>query len=68
MSSDEALSYMVENDYCNPHQLIRDERKMRLRRQFFSEYLSKCEVFLVNTINSAEVTQNRIREILSGVK
>jgi len=68
MSSDEALSYIVKNDYCNPHQLIRDERKMRLRRQFFSEYLSKCDVFLVNTVNSAEVTQNRIREIFFGVK
>jgi hypothetical protein len=64
LSFDEALDYIVKNDYCNPHQLIRDERKMKLRKQFYSEYLSKCEVYLVNTINKAESTQDHIREIL----
>ena len=64
LSFDEALDYIVKNDYCNPHQLIRDDWKMKIRKQFYSEYLSKCEVYLVNTIKKAESTQDCIREIL----
>lgn len=32
---DEALEFMLENDFCNPHQLVRDERKLQIRSTFF---------------------------------
>ena len=64
LSTDEAVDYLVKNDFCNPHQMVRDERKMRIRTQFFRDYLSKCKVFLVNTVNRAEETQKLIREAL----
>ena len=64
LSIDEAMDYIVRNDFCNPHQMIRDDRKMELRRRFFSEYLSKCRVFLVNTTQKAEDTQGMIRRII----
>jgi hypothetical protein len=44
--------------------MIRDERKLRIRTDFFREYLSKCQVFLINTINKAEDTQKLIRKTL----
>lgn len=64
MEADEALSYLEEHDFCNPHQLIRDERRTSLRREFFRTYLSECEVYMVNTTCSATETQEHIRSVL----
>ncbi len=66
LNVDEALNYLEANDFCNPHQLIRDDRSISLRREFFREYLSQCSVFMVNTICPAKETQERIRQIVSG--
>ena len=66
MKTEEALDYLVENDFCNPHQLIKDERSINSRTEFFREYLSQCDVFLVNTTLSAKDTRDRIREIIRG--
>lgn len=65
MEPEDALAYLKEHDYCNPHQLIRDERKMALRERFFRRYLSECEIFMVNTTGTAEQTQASIREVLA---
>jgi len=67
MSSEEALDYLVSHDFCNPHQLVRDERRMRNRTEFFRKYLSECDVLMVNTTCPAEETQERIREALSSL-
>ncbi len=64
MDPEDALAYLKEHDYCNPHQLLRDERRMGLREQFFRRYLTGCQVFMVNTTGTAEETQASIREIL----
>ncbi len=64
LSLDEAMDYMAANDFCNPHQMIRNERKIALRKRFFREYLSKCKVFMVNTVKSPEETQEMIRAIV----
>lgn len=64
LTSAEALEYIVRNDFCNPHQMVRDERKLKLRTDFFREYLSKCQVYLVNTVCTAEETQEHIRALL----
>ena len=47
------------------HQLVRDERKISLRRRFFRDYLEHCEVHLVNTVRPPEETQAIIRGIVS---
>ncbi|NLL95449.1 MAG: hypothetical protein GX224_06850 [Thermoplasmatales archaeon] len=65
LTAGEALDYLVEHDFCNPHQMVRDERKLRIRTEFFREFLGKCEVHMVNTITPPMETQDRIREILS---
>lgn len=64
MGTQEALDYLVANDFCNPHQMIRDEARMRVRTEFFRRYLDECEVYMVNTVCPATETQNRIRTVL----
>jgi hypothetical protein len=63
LNPDEALDYMVENDFCNPHQLIRDERKFKLRTEFFRELFSKQDVYLLNTIETPQESLDRLKNI-----
>jgi adenylate kinase family enzyme len=63
LNPDEALDYMLENDFCNPHQLIRDERKLKLRTDFFKELFSKQDVYLLNTVETPEESLDRIKKI-----
>ncbi len=67
METEEALDYLVRNDFCNPHQLVRDDRRIRARVSFFRQYLSMCDVLMVNTTCPAEETQERIRKALSSL-
>jgi hypothetical protein len=64
MSAKEGLAYLVKNDFCNPHLLVRDARKTELRKEFFRRFLSKADVFLVNTRQSPQESQQAIRQIL----
>jgi ATP-dependent phosphoenolpyruvate carboxykinase len=64
LSTDEALQYMTKNDFCNPHQLVKDRRKLKLRMEFFRRYFEQTNVYLVNTIASPQETQQKIRETL----
>jgi hypothetical protein len=66
LSADDALRYIVALDFCNPHQLVRDERKMRLRKDFFRRYFEQTEVYLVNTTGTPQETQAEIRKVLSA--
>ncbi len=65
LDTDEALQYMISNDFCNQHQLVRDDRKFELRKEFFRKFFSQTDVYLVNTIGTPQETQAKIREILS---
>lgn len=67
LGTDEALSYLVGHDFCNPHQLVRGEKDVALRREFFRRFLSECTVFMVNTVCTAEETQERIRRLIGEV-
>ena len=64
LDTDDALGYLKEHDFCNPHQLVRDERHIAIRTEFFRRYLESCRVYMVNTICTATETQDRIRAIL----
>jgi hypothetical protein len=65
LSDEQALEYMLSNEFCNPHQLVKDSRKLELRRDFFLRYFKQTSVHLVNTIATPEETQQKIREIVS---
>ncbi|MGZ7067719.1 MAG: hypothetical protein ACXVHT_05430 [Methanobacterium sp.] len=60
----EALDYMLKADFCNPHQLIRDERKLKLRLNFFRELFSKTDVYILNTIETLEESLGRIENVI----
>ncbi|MEM3766668.1 MAG: aldolase, partial [Candidatus Bathyarchaeia archaeon] len=40
LSPEEASRYIESVDFCNPHMLVKDERKTNLRKQFFKELFS----------------------------
>jgi hypothetical protein len=61
---DGALRYMLEHDFCNPHQLVRDDRKLESRTNFFQKLFEQTDVYLVNTTGSPQETQEAIRRLL----
>jgi hypothetical protein len=65
LNPDEATRYLVAHDFCNPHQLVRDERKLQLRTNFFRRYFEQTEVYLVNTTGTPQETQAEIRSLLA---
>jgi hypothetical protein len=67
LDAEEALAYLVEHDFCNPHQMVRDERKLKLRSDFFRRMLQDRDIHLINTAAAAEETQALIRRAI-GVK
>jgi len=64
---EEAMEYLVANDFCNPHQLVRDRRKLRLRTEFYRRLLEKCRIHMVNTIGTPKETQRVIRREVLGL-
>jgi hypothetical protein len=63
---DEGLEYLLANDFCNPHQLVKDERKMKLRKDFFKKLIDQTEVYLVNTVKPPIETHTAIVKLISA--
>ncbi len=66
IDSDEGLDYLLANDFCNPHQLVRDKRKMELRKGFFNGLMDQTDVYLVNTVKPPIETHRAIVELISA--
>jgi len=66
LTEKEALQYLLANNFCNPHQLVTDQRKLELRKNFFHQYFQQTNIHMVNTISSPQETQRRIREIIKA--
>ncbi len=64
LTAEDALEYLLANSFCNPHLLVKDNRKTELRKSFFSRYLKQTEIYLVNTTTPPQETQKKIREII----
>ncbi len=60
---EDAVNFMVEKDFCNPHQLVRNNRKFNLRKNFFKELFSKLDVYLLNTVETPDESLNRIKDL-----
>jgi len=58
----EAVKYMETVDFCNPHLLVKDSRKNYLRRQFFQDFFSHLEIYLMNTTFPVIETHRAIKE------
>lgn len=63
LSAKEGLAYLKEHGYANPHLLVKDEQKMKLREDFFKEYLSRTDVYLFNNILPLAESHEKLREI-----
>jgi len=64
LSPEEATRYIERVGFCNPHMLVKDERKMDLRRQFFKELFTPLETYVVNTSAPVLEAHQTIKEIL----
>jgi len=65
LEAEEALDFMLEKDFCNPHQLVHDERKLNIRKNFFQELFTDVEVYLLNTMETPEESLERIKHLLN---
>ena len=65
MNVEQALQYLLEHNFCNPHQLVKDNRKIAVRTNFFRNLFQQTDVYLVNTTASPHETQDEIRKVLS---
>jgi len=66
LSTDEALALFLHQQYFNPHLLVNDSYKMKIREQFLSALLDRTTVYEVNTTGTPEATQRLIRS-LAGI-
>lgn len=64
MDVKEALSYLLDHNFCNPHMLICDERKTRLRTKFFKEYFERTDIYMLNTIEKPEESLDRLKALI----
>ena len=59
-----ALGVLEENYYFNPHLLVKNDFKRRLRTQFFCQLLAGTRVYEVNTRGTPQESQKAIAELL----
>jgi hypothetical protein len=64
LEEEETLRFLEENGYFNPHLLIRNEFKAKLRSGFFEALLERACTYQVNTTGTPEETQKAIRDTL----
>ena len=64
LDPDDALAYIKADDLCNPHQIVRSERKAKMRETFFKKFFGNSVVNLINTTATPEETQKVIRNIV----
>jgi hypothetical protein len=63
----DALKILEDNDYFNPHFLVKNEIKRNLRSGFFEALLSRTKVYQINTIGTPVESQEIIKKI-AGLK
>lgn len=64
LDAKEALDILENNDYFNPHLLVKDDFKRKLRNGFFEALLAGTKAYEVNTIGTPEESQEIIRKIV----
>ncbi len=67
LSPEEASCYIESVDFCNPHMLVKDERKTNLRKQFFKELFNSLEIYIVNTATPIIQSHKAIKEEILGL-
>jgi len=63
-----AIRFMLENGFCNPHYLTRNNVKMNMRKKFFLELFSRVPVYLLNTIETPKQSLARLKKIVKELE
>ncbi len=61
---EEALEFITDNNFCNPHQLVTDVRKQDIRKKFFKKLYDRTNVYLINTTASIKENLEQIKDIV----
>lgn len=64
LDPDTGLKLFAENNYFNPHLLVKNPFKDRIRNRYVSDLLSRTTVYQVNTTGTPEETQKMIRSLV----
>lgn len=64
LKSAEAVDFMLRNDFCNPHQLVRTKEKLEKRKSFFAELFTRAPVYLLNTIETPRESLARLKKLM----
>ncbi len=59
-----AILFMLKNNFCNPHQLVKTKAKLAKRKNFFLELFSRAPVYLLNTIETPKESLERLKTLL----
>ena len=64
LDAKEGVDFMMKEDFCNPHQLIRNPKKNWMRKEFFSELFERVPVYLLNTIETPREYVERVLKMI----
>ena len=67
LDTKDAIEYLSKHYYCNPYQLVRDNRKINLRNDFFTQLFNMVDVYMVNTVKPLEETHAEIRSLADKI-
>ena len=69
ISIDEAIEYLIENNFCNPYQMVKDERKIKLRTEFFRQMFKNTDVYMFNNNKELpiEETHGALRKLVKDL-
>ncbi|MGP8321774.1 MAG: hypothetical protein ACT6FE_05565 [Methanosarcinaceae archaeon] len=64
MNENEMIDHLLANNFCNPHLLVKDERKLELRIKFFEKLFRKVNPYIVNTISTPQKTIDAMLDVM----
>jgi hypothetical protein len=64
LDPDTGLKLFVENNYFNPHILVHNASKTRIRNRYVAELLNRTTSYQVNTTGTPQETQKMIRSLV----
>lgn len=64
LDPDTGLKLFMENNYFNPHILVNNPFKTRIRNRYVTELLNRTTVYQVNTTGTPQETQKMIRSLV----
>ncbi len=63
LTAKQAVDFLLKNDFCNPHNLVKTKKKTAKRKKFFEELFTKVPAFLLNTVETPRESLARLKHI-----